>query len=227
MNLRDILRKNPFLMRVYSMTRVLIGRANDKYYRINSESVDAFQFRSICEDATCYEAVPYWLLRRIVKAIRPGPEDVFFDIGCGKGRAIALFSRCQIKKCVGIEIDPELARFAVQNADTLRGRIAPIEVRVQNAIDSDYDSGTIYFLFNPFGAATLSAVLAKIQASLDKQPRKICVIYYNPLHLNLLQTVLGMRVLLRNEKHFPWRPQGVAIAFKVSRECAGNSEGRK
>jgi SAM-dependent methyltransferase len=195
------------------MSRVLIGRANDKYYRINTESVDAFQFRSVCADATRYEAVPYWLLRRIVRIVSYGPEDVFFDIGCGKGRAIALFSRCKIKKCVGIEIDPALARVAMQNADKLRDRIAPIEIRVQNAIDSDYSSGTIYFLFNPFGAATLSDVLTKIQESLDKQPRKICIIYYNPLHLNLLQTVLGLQILQRTEKQFPWRPQEVAIAF--------------
>jgi len=221
------MRTNPLLMNMYSLTLKLIGQANDKYYRIKTESVDSFRFISVCADATRYEAIPYWLLRRIVRNVSHGPEDVFFDIGCGKGRAIALFSRCKIKKCIGIEIDPALARIAVQNADTLRGRIAPIEVRVENATDSDYDTGTIYFLFNPFGSATLSAVLKNIQASLDKQPRKICVVYYNPLHLSLLQTILGLKTWLRTEKHLPWRPQKVAIACNYLEKNKWNSEVRK
>ena len=213
MNIREVLRENPFAMRMYSLVRDLIGHANDRYYRIKTESVDSFRFRTVCADATRYEAIPYWLLRRIVRIVKPGMEDIFFDIGCGKGRVLALFSRCPIKKCVGIEIDPALGQVAEQNAASVRGRVAPIEIRVENAADTDYGSGTIYFLFNPFGAATLSAVLAKINESLDKRPRKICVVYYNPLHLDLLRTVLGLKVSLRTEGHFPWRPQKVAIAY--------------
>ena len=212
MSVRDVLRENSLLMRLYSMARDFIGHANDKYYGIRTESVDSFRFRNVCADATRYEAIPYWLLRRIVRLVSPCPEDVFFDVGCGKGRALALFSRCPIKKCVGIEIDPALGEVARRNAAALRGRLAPIEIRVQNATEADYDSGTVFFLFNPFGAATLAAVLARIQESLVKLPRRICIVYYNPLHLDLLHAMVGLEVSSRTESHFPWRPQKVAIA---------------
>ncbi|MCX6906469.1 MAG: class I SAM-dependent methyltransferase [Verrucomicrobia bacterium] len=211
MSLRDVLRENRLLMQLYSMLRDSIGHVNDRYYGIKTESVDSFRFRNVCTDATRYEAIPYWLLKRIVEVVRPGPEDVFFDIGCGKGRALAMFALCPIKKCVGVEIDPSLAQVAERNAAGLRGRVAPIEVRTENAAETDYGSGTIYFMFNPFGPATLTAVLTRIQESLVKRPRKICVVYYNPLHREVVQSVLGLKATVRTEGHFPWRPQKVAF----------------
>jgi len=213
MSIRDVLRQNAVLMQTYSLLRDFIGHANDKFYGIKTESVDSFRFRTVCADATRYEAIPYWLLRRIVQIVKPGPEDVFFDIGCGKGRALALFARWPIKKSVGVEIDPALGQIALQNVATLRGRVAPIEVRVENASETDYSSGTIFFMFNPFGPATLTAVLTRIQESLVKRPRRICVVYYNPLHLDVLKTVLGLEASVRTESHFPWRPQKVAIVY--------------
>lgn len=216
MRIREVILENSFGKRMYFLVRNLVGHANDRYYRIKTQSSVGSRFRKVCADAEGYKATPYWLLKRIVRIVKPGLDDVFFDIGCGEGRALALFSRCPIKKCIGIEIDQALAQVAEQNAASLRGSVAPIEVRVQNAGDTDYGSGTIYFLFNPFGAATLTAVLAKIKESLDKQPRKICVVYYNPLHQDLLRTVLGLSVSLRTEKHFPWRPKKVAIAYNYS-----------
>lgn len=216
MSMRDVLRENRVLMRLYSMLRDSIGHASDRYYGIKTESVDSFRFRSVCTDATRYEAIPYWLLRRIVQVVKPGPEDVFFDIGCGKGRALAMFALCPIKKCVGVEIDPALAQVAEQNAGSLKGRVAPIEVRTENAAETDYSSGTIYFMFNPFGPATLTAVLGRIREALVKHPRKITVVYYNPLHLDVLRKELGLSVEVRTEKHFPWRPQKVAYASNGS-----------
>lgn len=211
MSIRDILRENRLLMRLYSMLRDSIGHANDRRYGIRTESVDLFRFRNVCADATRYEAIPYWLLERIAQVVKPGPGDVFFDIGCGKGRALAMFALCPIKQCVGVEIDPALAQVAEQNAASLKGRVAPIEIRTENAAETDYSSGTIYFMFNPFGPATLTAVLARIQESLVKRPRKICVVYYNPLHLEVVQSVLGLKAVVRTESHFPWRPQKLAF----------------
>lgn len=213
MSIRDILRENRVLMWLYSMLRNSFGHVNDKRHGIETESVDSFRFRDVCADATRYEAVPYWLLKRIEQVVKPCPEDVFFDIGCGKGRALAMFALCPIRKCVGVEIDPALAQVAKRNADSLKGRVAPIEIRTENAAETDYSSGTIYFMFNPFGAATLTAVLQRIRESLVQQPRKICVVYYNPLHLDVLREGLGLAVEVRTEKHFPWRPQKVAFAW--------------
>ncbi len=213
MSIRSILRENRVLMWLYSMLRNSFGHVNDKRHGIETESVDSFRFRDVCADATRYEAVPYWLLKRIEQVVKPCPEDVFFDIGCGKGRALAMFALCPIRKCVGVEIDPALAQVAKRNADSLKGRVAPIEIRTENAAETDYSSGTIYFMFNPFGAATLTAVLQRIRESLVQQPRKICVVYYNPLHLDVLRAELGLRVEVRTEKHFPWRPQKVAFAW--------------
>ena len=216
MSLRDVLRENRVLMWMYSMLRDSIGHATDARYGIKTESVDLFRFRDVCADATRYEAIPYWLLKRIVEVVKPGSEDVFFDIGCGKGRALAMFALCPIKKSIGVEIDPALSQVAERNAAGLKGRVAPIEVRTENAAETDYSEGTIYFMFNPFGPATLSAVLGRIRETLVKNPRKITVVYYNPLHLEVLRKELGLNIEVRTEKHFPWRPQKVAYATNGS-----------
>ena len=92
MSTRDILKEYRLLMRAYSGLRSWVGRANDRYYGVETESKEAFRFKDLCADSRGYEPAPYWLLKKIVRVIKPRPEDVFFDIGCGKGRALAVFS---------------------------------------------------------------------------------------------------------------------------------------
>jgi hypothetical protein len=54
-----------------------------------------------------------------------------------------------------------------------------------DAVTADLSEGTVYFLFNPFGAATLAGVLENIKESLVINPRKIRILYINSAHVDL------------------------------------------
>jgi SAM-dependent methyltransferase len=135
-------------------------------------------------DNYAYSTPDYLDLRRILGHARLAPTDVVYDIGCGMGRVVCLAARRRITKAVGIELNPGLAAIARRNAERLRGRRAPIEIRLADAVTADLGDGTVYYLFNPFGADTLRAVLANIERSLAKHPRAVRFIYVNPQHVD-------------------------------------------
>jgi SAM-dependent methyltransferase len=133
-------------------------------------------------DGERYESIDYDLLARYARLLPAGPDDVVYDVGCGMGRVLCVFARRGVKRCVGIEIDPELAEIARENAARLRGRRCPIDVRVGDAAFADYSEGTIYYLFNPFGPKTVRSVLRRIGATLHRDPRRLHVAYCHPHH---------------------------------------------
>jgi SAM-dependent methyltransferase len=138
--------------------------------------------RGLVHDGCRYEVLDYPLLRRYLRPLRLGNEDVVFDIGCGMGRVLCVCAQLSIKRCVGIEIAPELAERARENALRLTGRVAPVVVLTQDATTADYSQGSVFILFNPFGRATLVMVLARIKETFALNPRRIRLAYLNPIH---------------------------------------------
>ena len=148
---------------------------------------------SCYRDNLSYSTPDYYYIHKVLKILQPGSEDVVYDIGCGKGRFLCRAARLRVKKCVGIELLPELAEIASENANQLRGRVAPIEIRCIDAARADVSGGTIYFLFNPFGAETLATVLDNIHGSLVCQPRSVRIVYYNPACANIVESAQWLR----------------------------------
>lgn len=131
------------------------------------------------QDNCAYGTPDYYYIYRIIKVLDPQPKDVVYDIGSGKGRILCVMSRRNVKKCVGIELFEELCVAARSNAEKMRGRRAPIEIRCEDASVADVSDGTVYFLFNPFGKETLTEMLANIEKSLARNPRRVRIVYYN------------------------------------------------
>jgi predicted RNA methylase len=141
----------------------------------------SFELSTSFDDALEYQVVDYRLLRRYMEPVRVESDDVLIDIGCGMGRVLCVFARTRLRKCVGIEISEELASIAKRNARSLRGRRASIEVRVGDAAEADYSVGTIFWIYNPFGERTMHAVLSRLGQSLSTSPRRIQIVYVNPV----------------------------------------------
>ncbi len=200
---------------LYFRARSLFAVIQDVYYGIRTESVEPFVLRGLCKDGVRYEPTPYWVLQLVIKQMKPGPYDVVFDIGCGKGRALAVFARYRVRRVVGIEIDPALAQHAAKNALTARSCRSHIEVINRNAADVDFDSGTIFFLFNPFGAETLKLVVARIINSLTQHPRQIRIAYYNPRHAEFLADCPELKTSIWERRLLLRRPK--RVLFAVSR----------
>jgi SAM-dependent methyltransferase len=153
-----------------------------------------------CSDGVKYEPTPYHVLPAILRHI--SSDDVFVDLGCGKGR-VPLFvaTRRRLKKVVGIEIDPQLAQIARENMAKC-GPITPVSIVEADVLEVDLSEGSVFFLFNPFGEKTLRKVLENIRNSLRRHPRNIRILYLNPKHAHALDDAAWLRPTKNNAAAF-------------------------
>lgn len=123
----------------------------------------------------------------------PTKDAAFFDIGCGKGRMLAVATEYPFASITGIEIVPKIVRTAVQNAEQLARlypKRAPVEIIQGDATEPKIPaSGTVVlFLYNPFGADQMERLMATIRQSMSKAV-KLFVVYYNPVHAVVLDAM--------------------------------------
>jgi len=158
-----------------------------------------------------YEATPAWLVRRTLKALPIDPRDfVFVDLGAGKGRALMIASEFGFSELVGVEISSAFCDAAASNMNrfySAMGQRLPYTLRCMNAADYDFEEAPlVVFLFNPFGKKTLNAVLAKLEASLQRRAREAYVIYLNPRFEKSLQHSRYFRRIVHDGSWLrPWR----------------------
>lgn len=138
----------------------------------------------------------------------PTPSDVFIDVGSGKGRVLCCAAHRRVKKVVGIEISKELCAIAEANAAQMRHRLSPVEVKHGCAQEFSFHEGNALFFFNPFGPATVEAVLDQIERSRNGQPLRIA--YVNPLY----DAILAERTWLRPTTR--WDAKSLSIEHSVS-----------
>ena len=148
-----------------------------------------------------YGTIGYSNIEKVLRVMKPGPQDVFCDLGCGMGRILCVAARKPVQKCIGVELLAPLCEIARRNAASLRGRRAPIQIVCGDATTVDLSEGTIYFMFNPFGAETLRDTLDNIRGSLAQKPRAIRIAYYNSQYASVLEA-LGWPVKVREFETF-------------------------
>lgn len=139
------------------------------------------------EDGKLYEATPFLLLQDILQHLALTPQDVFVDLGCGKGRATCMAARTEAGRVVGVEQDEGFLAVARANLAKMPDDKARVVFHHGLAQDFDFDPTTVVFLFNPFGAKTLQEVVGLLHASLQRAPRALRIVYVNPVHEKVLQ----------------------------------------
>jgi SAM-dependent methyltransferase len=103
-------------------------------------------------------------LLRIVELAEVRASDVFVDLGAGVGRAAALVHLLTGAAVVGVEIQPHLAASGRALAERLRtSRVASVEGDVVDRAGF-IASGTVFFLYAPFGGDRLERVLDDLEA---------------------------------------------------------------
>ncbi len=134
-------------------------------------------------------AIPF---RRALRAARVPSHGTFVDIGCGKGRACMLAVVHGFDDVTGVDYSPGLCRVAERNLDLLRARTNrrfTSSIRAMDAADYAFAPGdTVVYLFNPFDAGVLSAVMARLRRSLATHPREVWIVYQNPLWREAVET---------------------------------------
>ena len=139
------------------------------------------------EHVTAYYGVAPSILRALIAQWRetPPPHPIhdytFVDFGAGKGRAMLVASELPFRKVIGIELNPELADIAERNlahwlathaADPTAPRLAPTHLYEQDALTFDLPTTPcVAFLFHPFEAPVLKALLRRIETQFAKLPK--------------------------------------------------------
>lgn len=170
----------------------------DELFKLEDQGIDI-------SHATIYMPVSYTLLEEAFKQLKTEntkpqttnhkpqttnhkPLTHFLDIGCGKGRALCVAAHQGFKKLTGLDFARDLCDAAKENLAITRQKIPALEYKIINN-DAFYfeipDDVDCIFLFNPFDEIIMSAVVNNIFASLKDHPRKITIIYVNPLHKEL------------------------------------------
>jgi SAM-dependent methyltransferase len=135
-------------------------------------------------DSHHYATMNYTSIWSVLDHLDLGPSDVFVDVGCGKGRVLCCAARRPVGRVVGVDLSEPFCELARENARGMRGRRAPIFVETAFADEFDYSDATALFLFDPFGPATLGALLEKIGRELRGSLR---IAYANPTHESVFQ----------------------------------------
>ena len=142
----------------------------------------------------------------LIAAVAPlAAGFTFIDIGCSKGRALALARQHHFSRVIGIERDPYFAAVARRNATALGG----VEVVETDAFAYALPSDpTVFFLHRPFALDVAEQMGTHIVGSLRTQPRKVYVLYYS------YEFPVSLQPLRQREVVLPYDP---AERFKESK----------
>jgi len=138
------------------------------YYGVRYQPVAVVDFGKILKDLN----IPY-------------EQFIFVDCGSGKGRALLMASVLPFKKIIGVEFSEELNRIAEKNVRCYNNeeqKCKEIEVLCMDAtLYRLPEEPTVLFLFNPFGRPIMASVVKNVSESFLRHPRRIVVVYFNPV----------------------------------------------
>jgi hypothetical protein len=130
-----------------------------------------------------YKASGRTALRRGLSGFDVGPSDVFADLGSGKGLIVCLAARYPFGRVLGVEIAAGLNEIARRNVELSRRRFKCPEVEILDGDITEFelpDDVTVVFLGNPLDGPPFRAMLDNIVASLDRNPRRLRIVYWRP-----------------------------------------------
>jgi predicted RNA methylase len=120
-----------------------------------------------------------------LRAAGAGEDDIFADLGSGLGRAVFAASHLGVKQAIGVEYERVLHDAANDNRGSFRGNRAATHFVHGDARNQDLANVTLLFLFHPFGAPILQAVIDNLRAAIRARPLR--VVYHNPVCEDVLR----------------------------------------
>jgi SAM-dependent methyltransferase len=136
-----------------------------------------------------YQPTEPGLFQEMIAAAAPFSDDLrdftFIDIGSGKGRALLMAADYPFHRIIGVEILPDLHRTAQCNIERYESetkKCFALESICQDAAEFEFPQGPLLiYLFNPLPLAALTRLIANLGKSVDEEPRRIVLLYHNPL----------------------------------------------
>jgi SAM-dependent methyltransferase len=138
----------------------------------------------------CYGGSQPSIIRQVLELLPDRQDLTFLDLGCGKGRALAVASEFPFRRIIGVELAPSLTSIAKANAQIIGQKFplrTPIEVIEGDAITTRIPDGVVViYFFHPFYRKIMKAVKHSIENWLISKPMNKCfIIYYNPMYFDL------------------------------------------
>jgi hypothetical protein len=88
-------------------------------------------------------------------------------------------------RIVGVEFAKELCAIAARNMEIYRQKSrSRAQISIVNEDAARYlipDDVSVFFFYNPFDREVMQAVIGNIRASVENAPRRVQLIYLNPL----------------------------------------------
>jgi SAM-dependent methyltransferase len=181
-------KKHPLPERLRVRTARMIERQADRleqrFDRDLNTSLHVYGLPEITAvDGVVYLPTAWHVLPRALRTLRASKQDVLVDFGCGKGRVVHQAAKWPLRRVIGVEISADLANFAralvAAHRDEYRCQVPEIVVGDAARLDVP-DDLTIAFMFDPFRGATMDAVLRNLITSVERNPRRLSLIYVNP-----------------------------------------------
>jgi|KBSSwiS6_1023812.scaffolds.fasta_scaffold01060_2 SAM-dependent methyltransferase len=141
--------------------------------------------------ASPYEALNYYILQKLLANFRKlyPEEKSIVDVGCGKGRVLAVAAYFGFTKITGVDFAKELCEKAEKNMRQIKPNFPDLQYKIiwDNILNYSLDvNDRVFFLFNPFEKEIMEPFLDKIEQSVKQSPRTIYFLYANPQQLNSL-----------------------------------------
>lgn len=165
----------------------------EKKYRLNTSFPSELGRLSIrngdISRSSRYEAVNYYILEALLQRITEIEENnTFTDLGCGKGRAMAVAAHYGFTTIRGVDFAEELCKAAEENMRNLNRIFPSVQFKVFCENVADYTIHTnesVFFMFNPFDDTTIRNFLKKVEDSFEIHPRDIYFLYASPKHIEV------------------------------------------
>jgi len=149
-----------------------------------------------------YQPTDSVLFHEMIAAVSVQPdfdfrEFTFIDLGSGKGRTLLMASGYAFRRILGVELLPALNQIAQNNLAHYNNPCQ--KCFAMEAVCADATAflfppePTVLFLFNPFPESGLRSVMANLVRSLLEHPRKVFVLYHNPLLAHVLDESAALK----------------------------------
>lgn len=168
-------------------------------------------------DLVRYEPSGWRSLRRVLPTEEVSPDDVFVDLGCGKGRVILEAAQYPFRRVIGVEIAPELTAVARANVATSRDhKLCEIELVTADVLEYELPADvTIAYMYNPFRRETFGQFATALVDALDRDPRPFRLIYNTPMEHELLMRTGRFRVIREARGLRPGRKWASKLSIRM------------
>ncbi|WP_141452660.1 hypothetical protein [Pseudoxanthomonas sp. z9] len=125
-------------------------------------------------DMVFYQPTPARHLLALLRRLDLRESDVLIDLGSGLGHLPLLTAILTPARAIGIEVEAAYVANARRSADTLaldRIRFLAGDVRT-----ADLSTGTVFYLYSPFGGAMLGEVLALLEQMARARPLRLATL---------------------------------------------------